>query len=88
MLWVFAGICLLLFATNVVWSNAKDFSPQNNFTINNNPTIETTIPTTNQNNFTIVNENQITISDDKLNNLSESIVDKILLELNLTNYTA
>ena len=89
MMWVTIGIILSL----LIWSNTvfsiKDFSPQNNFTINNNPTIETTVPTTNNNhnNFTIVNENQLTISDDKLNNLSESIADKILLELNLTNST-
>ena len=29
MLWVFAGLCFLLLATNVVWSNSKDFSPDN-----------------------------------------------------------
>jgi len=85
MIWATIGVLVLL----LIWSNTvfslKDFSPEVN--INNDHKIETTIPTTNNNNFTINNENNIEISKDVINNMTKEIADKVILKLNLTNST-
>jgi len=90
MIWITIGILISL----LVWSNTvfslKDFSPDNNFTINNDHTINVDSPdvtTPINNNFTIINENKMEIPQDIINNITKEIADKIILELNSTNLT-
>jgi len=86
----FAIFFIVLFATNVIWSNTafslKDFGA--NITMNNNNDIDVAGPeitTPINNNFTIVNNNQISIPEDIMTNLTKEIADRILSELNWTN---
>ena len=90
MIIIFASIFLLLAIVGVSWSNIvegnKDYS--SNITLNNPITVETpdvNTPISNNNNFTIVNENKIDLSESQLTELADKISQRVINELNVTN---
>jgi len=86
----FAGFLMILLTINIFWSNinltGKEFGT--NLTVNTpvnigvNSTAQITTPI--NNNFTIINENEIYLSEEVLGNITENIADKVISELNST----
>lgn len=91
MMWVSIAILIALLTWSNITFSLKDFTPDvavtNDHTINVDPTIanNVTIPTQNQNNFTIINENNLQIPEDIIENISRDIAERIISEVNWTN---
>lgn len=92
MLWTFMGIFLILFATNMVWSNVN----MNNFVKSQNETkIEVNTPVTVNapdipitNNYETKNNNTVNVNIDLSEDIAKSIADDVIDMINNTNFTA
>jgi len=96
-IWVLVGILVLsLIWTNTIFS-LKDFGT--NITIMDEniinvdtPDINITTPIQNQNNFTIINENNLHIPQDVIDNMTQEIINGVIegvnITINITNITS